>query len=257
MSQGDEFVSRLTAAGCSVLSLGILLGSCFWPLHAAAPVKVQDVTSVADLTAEIAAQVTAAEKLLADKSGFADSRKPIQQAGGVIACLSQAMAEHPEGKKSEIAVLAMRDAALDLARSKEHATSAAALKSVKESLAGKRTSDSKVSNDWKKLINLHRMMDEMKARNSQLRRVIRSPEDPATDARHAVTLAVLSLALQADTHEVKDATKIPKWTGYATDFRKSMLTVAGAIKKKDATAAKTAYLSATKSCTTCHAAFRD
>jgi cytochrome c556 len=36
-----------------------------------------------------------------------------------------------------------------------------------------------------------------------------------------------------------------------------MLTVAGAIKKKDATAAKTAYLSATKSCTTCHAAFRD
>ena len=82
------------------------------------------------------------------------------------------------------------------------------------------------------------------------------PKDPQAESLHATTLAVLALAIHADTHEVKDKSQIPQWQGYATDYRKKMTDLAAAIKAKDKERGNELFRAAQTSCIDCHKTFR-
>ena len=227
-------------------------GLALWPAFGEAPAKVSEVAPVEDLAREAEAQVATAEQLVAGEF----SELKIGQAGGVLALLGQAIAEHPDKSKVKISGPDLRDAAMALSKTKSAGDAKAALGRVKEALAGKGGAASTEA-QWNKLANLHRLMEEVNFRNSRLRRIVRRPgKDPVEDSLHATTLAVIALAVEADTHEVKNPDDLPKWREYTRGFRTNMTAMATALKAKDAAAAKDAFTKANQSCNDCHAHFR-
>lgn len=238
----------LVVFGLSVLPLG----------YAASPVDTTAIAPVADLKAEAAAKITALEGLVADAAKFEESKKSqIPQAAGVLACMAQAIVEHKDRDAAKVAAADLRDAALVLTKiaDKDHAQATQALAAAKAAFEGKSDGKAVAEYEWKKLINLHRMMEEINGRNGKIRLAIRRPKDPEAESLHATTLAVLAVAMKADTHEVKDPAQIPKWEGFAEDYRKKMIELAAAMKKKDK-AAGDIFKAAQKSCAECHAVFR-
>jgi len=77
-------------------------------------------------------------------------------------------------------------------------------------------------------------------------------------SRDASVLAVLALAAQVDTHEVKSGKPedIAEWKKFAKEFQEQMTTASAAFKKADATAAGEAWKKGNASCNDCHAKYR-
>lgn len=243
---------------CGVLFAGIAAG---FTLSAQGekgekPFKLADVASAKDIAAEAADQKATLAELLEDEQSFTAEKKPIAQAAGVLAVLGQALAEHPDASSVKIHGADLREAARKVIQSKSHKDAVAGLAGIDEALAGKSSGTAEKEYAWNKLINLHRMMEEFNDRNSKLRRVIRRPNDAEADSRHATTLALLAIAMHADTHEVKKESEIPKWQGWSLDFQQNMTHLATALKKQDADMAKMYYTQSLNSCKECHAAFR-
>jgi len=236
----------------------LVFGSCVAGLaFAAAPVDVSTIAPADDIKAEAAAKIAALEGLLEDPGKFADNKKrQIPQAAGVLACLAQALAEHKDGPQTQVAAADLRDAALAVIGSGDHGQAAEALASARQAFEGKSEGKAAKEHEWNKLINLHRMMEEVNARNAKIRIALRRSKDPQAESLHATTLAVLAVAMQADTHEVKDPAQLPLWNEHATTFQKSMSEVAAAIKTKDTAAAGEIFKAAQKSCNACHTVFR-
>ncbi len=243
---------------CAIVSLLSLSLAWLLPVDAAAPVKLASVAPIGDLTAEVKAIIVRLDGFVADKESYtaATDDKKIQQAAGVLACLAQAVAEHEKKAEAKFSAPNLRDAAIAVRDSKTLGDAKKTLDVVKKVHSGEATGEAKVEFPWNKLINLHRVMEEVNARNSKLRRVIRRPKDPQTESLHASTLAVLAVAIHADTHEVKDKKDIGKWQDLSLSYQKSMTSLAAAMKTKDASS-KTLYLAGAKSCSACHEAFRN
>jgi hypothetical protein len=227
------------------------------PVYGDAPVKIAAVAPVEDLAAETEAKLAALDELLKDDESYAvEQKKGVAQAAGVLACMGQAIAEHPDKAKVKVAGPDLRNAALAIIGSKTLQEATAALGLAKKAAAGEASGKAETAHAWNKLINLHRLMEEVNARNSKLRGVLRRPKDPREDSLHASTLAVLAVVIHADTHEVKDPAQIPKWQGYALDFQQSMTGLSAALKSGQIEAAKEFYLKSADSCKHCHEAFR-
>lgn len=234
-----------------------LFASCVLPLtFAAGPVDTTSIAPVEDLKAEASAKITALEGLVADPAKFAENKNKIAQAAGVLACLAQAIVEHKDREASKVAAADLRDAALAVRDSKSADQAAQSLAAGRSAFEGKSDGKASAEYEWKKLINMHRMMEEINARNAKIRTALRRPKDPQTESLHATTLAVLAVAMQADTHEVKDPAKVPEWEKFAEEFRTNMAGVAGAIKNKDKATAESLFKAAQKSCASCHGEFR-
>ena len=233
-------------------------GLCAFRLaDAAAPVDTATVAPIENLKAESAAKLSALEKLLSDGGSFEESKKrQIPQAAGVLACLAQAIGEHKDREKSGVAAADLRDAAIALVNSASHDDAEKALATAKQAFEGKGDGKAAPEHEWNKLINLHRLMEEVNARNSKIRVALRRPKDPQAESLHATTLAVLALAMHADTHEVKDKSQIPQWQKHAGDYQRNMTALAAAIKAKDKDRGNELFKAAQKSCNDCHKAFR-
>lgn len=244
-----------------LIALSLLSIAAVWliPANAAAPVKVDGVAPAGDLAAEAEARIADLEGYLENESTFSQAVKShsIAQDAGVLACLAQALAEHGAKDGVKIAAPALRDAALALRDSKTLAEAKQAMEKVKQAQSGKASGDAAVEHPWNKLIGMHEMMEEINSRNASLRRVIRRPRNPEKDSLHASTLAVLGLAMRADTHEVKNKGDLPEWESLAETFQQNMTQLADAMKKKDTAAAREHYLNAAKSCNACHQKFRE
>lgn len=233
--------------------LGVLL--LVKPVLAESPVPVEKVISADDLVAEVQYQLEQLNGFVASEGDFAkaNEKKKVAQAAGTIACLAQALVEHDDAPE-KIAAEALRDAALTLKKPDSIATTKTAIETMQAAMQGK--GEGAAEHDWAKLINLHRMMEEMNARNSQIRRIIRRPKDAAEDSRHASTQAVLGLALIADTHEVKNPDDLPEWNRMATEYQATMSELAKALRSGNLDQAKELYATGAKSCSTCHEKFR-
>jgi len=212
--------------------------------------------SVKDLLAESTAKLGYLEEKLSNQASYKENRKKTIQAAGVMACLGQALSLHKEGSNSGISGIALRETALEFAKSKSFDEAKKAYGKLQTVLQGKSKVETAPKREWKDLIDLHSLMKEVNTRNGRLRRVVRRSRKPETDSLHASTLAVLALAIHNITHEVKNKADLPIWQGYAVDLQKSMTELSAAIKKKDAASVKKIYLKATKSCRQCHEKFR-
>lgn len=235
-----------------------LLGGVTLTSRGAAPVPVTDIIDSADLVSESKELAEKIAGYVADEAAFdrALEHKTVATGAGTIACLAQALAEHRDAAKSGINAVALRDAAIQLSRSKELEAARAGLAAVNAALEGK-GGKSEIEHPWNKLINMHRMMEEMELREGRLRRSLARPRRLEKDSRHATVLIALALALEADTHEVKNDADLPLWNKWSKEYRTAVTGVAKAMKAGDATTAKKLFEQSSETCEACHEKFRD
>lgn len=246
---------RFVGIGCLLAAVAFLTIS---PSFAAAPKKLTEVVAVEDaLTladeeiAELTEAVSTEEKFAAAQSDYS-----LAQSAGLLACLGQALAEHEGVDSAKVSPSNLRDAALALRDAKSHADAKTALQAVQQARAGKAEGNAAQEHPWNKLINLHRLMEEVNARNSSLRRSSRRIRKPQEDSLDAAALSVLALAIHADTHEVKDAALKPDWQKFALDYQAAMAELTGQMKKNDSEAAYATWREAQKTCQACHEKFK-
>ena len=222
------------------------------------PARLSTVVSIEDLQAEAKSQLKLLRGYTASAKDYADSKKhEIPRAAGVLAVLGQALAEQDAKQKQPplISGPALRDAALTVQHSQTHAAARAAVTSIQRAVTGQ-AKGGQVEYPWNKLTRMHDLMEEINFRNSRLRRAVRRSRDPAHDARHASTMAVLSLVLLVDTHEAHKPAEVVRWRRHALDFQRNMTAVAAALRKRETAKTKPLYLKAAKACNACHAEFR-
>lgn len=225
--------------------------------HAEAPAHVSKAVGAEELAAGVKSKAEDVGKSITSEASFnrAIENKAIARDGGVIACLAQALAEHADGVKTGINATGLRDAALALSRTKNRDDATAALKNVNEAIAGKGEKGEK-GHPWNKLVNMHRMMEELELQGTVLRRVLRRPRRLEKYSENAAVLVVLGLAMEADTHEVKDPAKLPQWTKWSKEYHQAMSGLNSAIKAGDGDKAKSIFESANETCEACHDVFR-
>jgi hypothetical protein len=242
-------------SGCAVAALSIGL----FPAWGDAPQKVVEVATVEDLSAEIADKLALLDMQLASADEYAKTleKKEVPQAAGVVACMAQAIVEHPDKAKAKFHAADVRDAAVTLKNAKSFEDAAKALGSLKEAQAGKSAGTAKPDADWNKLVGMGRMMEEINTRSSSIRRALRRLQEPDKIARDCSTLAVLALAMEADTHEVKDPAQLPLWKELSAKYRSEMIGMAKAVRAKDSAKASEHLAAANMACNQCHEKIRD
>ncbi len=238
----------LFAVAASAVSIGL----------AGAPANVSEAVGAKELAAAAKTKAEDLGKALADETshGRAMENKIIAKDGGVIACLAQALVEHKDGGASGINATGLRDAAIVLSKTKKLEDAKAALGKVNEALAGKGEKGEK-DHPWNKLVNMHRMMEEFEFQGGKLRRVLKRPRRLENYSENAAVLVVLGLAMEADTHEVKNEAMLPQWKTWSKEYHQAMSGLNTAIKAGDGAKAKSIFDASNKTCDACHEVFRD
>jgi len=243
-----------------VLSLSTLslIAALLVPVNGAAPAKVSELLDVKQLADEAKAKIVRLDQATADAEAFerAMKFKTIATDAGVIACLAQALVEHDRGASTGIATASLRDAALRLSRTRTLDDARAELAAVEAAVNGKKT-DAKQDHPWNKLINMHRMMEEMEYREGRIRRTLRRPRTLPRDSSHATVLTALALAMEADTHEVRKEADLPDWKAWSREYRTQAAKLTAAMKASKADEAKELFAASTRICAKCHEKFRD
>jgi hypothetical protein len=228
------------------------------PLFAAAPVDVAEVAPLEDLVFEVNARVAELEKALATEDSYNELRDlDVRRAFGVLACLGQAIAEHKDLAQTKIAGPTLRNAALRFNLESTFAEAKEALQAVQAAQGGKADAAAVVEHDWAQLIEMLAMMEEIETRSGKLVRVVRRPRGTPEESAHASTIAVLTVAMMADTHTLTDEADIPQWKEMSREYQQLMTKLASAIRDKDRRSAGDLLIQATQSCDRCHATFRD
>lgn len=244
------------------LSLGALGMSFLLPCFAAAPAKISAVAPIADLVAECDARIKVLDEALASDKSYLESKgKKIPEEASVLAVLAQAVAESEDKADWQPSAANLRDAAMALAKTKTYDDAKKEFAAVKEAHSGKATG-AKVEYEWNKLSKLGILMNQVSSRNNKFRRVTKkdaSDAESAEYARDATVSAVLALAIQEDTHEVKSKKPedIELWKKFGKDFQAEMTAVSAAYKKKDKTGAAAAWKKASAVCNDCHGKFKE
>jgi hypothetical protein len=220
------------------------------------PAPIESIAGVDEIVQEVDAKITLLTGLLEAPEKFeAAKEKDVWQGFGVLAVMGQALAEHPQHADAKFSGAALRDAALKYQQDTAYADAQAALAAVKAARGGEGTGESVFA--WNKLIRMHPMMEEINARNAKLIPIMKRPRGRPEEARHAVTIALLSLPMYADTHEVKKEADIPAYQALAAEYRKAMIGVAEAVRQKDGRTARERFDQANSACDRCHEKFRD
>jgi len=247
-----SFVVALSAlAGLGVLANG-------QSVRAEAPAKIAELATAEELAGEAKACAERISAAVASEEAFkkAMEARMINQDGGVLACVAQGLVEHEKGAATGINATGLRDAALAARAAKDMAGAKAAVEAIQTALKGEGKVGEK-EHPWNKLTGMGRMMEDLNARQAKLRRSLRRPKNLAEDSRDAAVMAVLALAMEVDTHEVKKPEEIPQWQTMAKDYRVLMGEVAAAMRAGKADVAQEKFNSSGQLCTSCHEKFRD
>jgi hypothetical protein len=242
---------RLTA-GSLLLAVALAASA-----QAQSPVPIDAVAAVPELELEIHAQTEKLAKHLSAEATFEEKKgKAIRESFGLLACLGQALAEHPQKDQSKLNGPALRDAALKFKKNSTYAEAQAALSEAQAVLAGTVAGEHAPLHPWNKLINMHPMMEEMNNRNSQTLKVLKKLKGDPDEVLPAVAWGVLAIAMKADTHEVKNPADLPKWDAFSDEFRAASIKLAAAIKAKDKDEARKWFDKANETCDACHEVFK-
>ena len=246
---------RLILSLCAFGALSV----CWLPAWGEAPQKVVEIATIDDLVGEINAKVEQLGQQLANAESFAKTveKKEVNQAAGVIACMAQAIVEHPDAAKAQFKAADLRDAAVALRPAKSFEEATKLFAAVKEAHTGKSAGTAKPEVEWNKLTGMGRMMEEINSRSSTIRKGLRRLQKPDETARDCTTLAVLALAMEVDTHEVKDKDQLPVWKELSAKYRTEMVAMAKAVRAKDTAKATEHFAAANEACNKCHEQIRD
>lgn len=227
-------------------------------VSAEAPAKVSGLATVDDLTGEAKACAERLNAAVASEEAFkkAMDARLVNQDAGVLACMAQGLVEHEGAASSGINATGLRTAALAARSAKDMTAAKAAVDAINAALKGEGPTADK-EHPWNKLTGLGRMMEDLNSRQAKLRRVLRRPKDLKTESRDAAVMAVLALAMEADTHEVKKPEEIPAWQSMSKDYRVLMGELAAAMREGKADVAQAKFAASGQLCAACHEKFRD
>ena len=243
------------------LTLGVAGFSVLWPAFAAAPAKISDVAPVGDLVTEADAKIkTLEENLGSDQSYNQTKGSTLPKDAGTLAVLAQAISESSEASPWKASAKDVRDGAIGIWSAKSYDDAKKGLEKVKAAHAGT-AGDAKPEHEWNKLAKLGSVMKEVNFQNGKLRSATRkkqmTPQEFDENARRASVLAVLALAAEEDTHEVKKQEETGEWKKFAKEFQTEMSATSAALHKGDLTAAAAGFKKANTACNECHAKFRE
>ncbi|WP_437186235.1 hypothetical protein SH668x_003382 [Planctomicrobium sp. SH668] len=225
----------------------------FAPLYAQSPVQIDSIAQVSEIESLIAVNFEKLKAAVEKEDDFEKlSGKVIREKFGVLSVLGQSLAEHSGKADSKINGPALRDAALSYNFEGDFAQAQAALAAVDAALKGEVTGEHEELYPWDKLIHMYPMMEVMNGATSDILKVIKRPRGKEDETHAAVTWALLSIAMQVDSHAAAENGGVEGWVGYSEDFRSSALKLAEAIRKKDAKEARTFFDAAKKACDDCH-----
>lgn len=170
-----------------ILTLFLMAASalCLLPAWGEAPQKVVEIATVNDLVAEIDAKIDLLGQQTASAEAFAKTleKKEVNQAAGVIACMAQAIVEHPDKAKAKFHAADVRDAAVLLRAAKTFEEATKLIGVMKDARAGTTSGSGKPEAEWNKLTGLGRMMEEVNGRSATIRRSLRRLQKPDETAR--------------------------------------------------------------------------
>ncbi len=250
---------RHTPQRLSVSLFALYLIVCvIWSVSAESPAPLEEVAPLEDIDHEARLRIAKIGELLATQEAFDESREgELRQNFGTLACLGQALAEHPGGDATVVGAR-LRDGALMYTRDSDYEQAQAALAACIAAAEGAATDEfAEIDHEWNRLIGMHAMMEEINARNAQIARSLRRPRGDADSISNASTIAILALAMEADTHEVKDEADLPLWQELSTEYRQEMTALAEALRANDAAAVREHFTNANTACDRCHEQFRD
>ncbi|MFN8856230.1 MAG: hypothetical protein ACK50P_11740, partial [Planctomycetaceae bacterium] len=155
------------------LSVSVVAVACF----AAAPVKIKDVASGADLVLEADAKIKALEEALASADKYQEAKAgPLGRDASVLAALSQAIVESEEKPQWKASAADVRDGAVAIVGAKSFEEAKKGLDAVKAA-AGGTAAGAKPEAEWNKLGTLGAVRKEVNARTGKVRRAVRKRPD--------------------------------------------------------------------------------
>ncbi|HLQ45705.1 MAG TPA: hypothetical protein VK137_13295, partial [Planctomycetaceae bacterium] len=168
-----------------------------------------------------------------------------------------AIVEHPDKAKAKFHAADLRDAAVALGSAKAFDEATQLFTAVQQAHIGKSSGTAQPDAEWNKLIGLGRVMEEINGRSATVRRGLRRLQKPDETARDCTILAVLALAMEVDTHAVKDKAQLPLWKDLSAKYRSEMTSMAKAVRAKDTAQANEHFTAANEACDKCHKQIRD
>ena len=215
--------------------------------------------SAAELATAAEAIVESFETTVASSQSFKNGQEELEHRAYVTAIIANAVPEAEGDAKWKANALAVRDAALALAKIKSQNPAQTKVKEIKGLLGGGTVGDTKPMK-YLEITSLQHVMKEVNDRNRALTKNVRSNNFKRAQkevTRDAQMLALLGAIARADTKSAQQAKKpqadFEKFADALVTHSKSL---AEAAKKGDAGAATDAYKAVRQACADCHADFR-
>jgi hypothetical protein len=194
-----------------------------------------------------------------DIAAFKKAADDLPRKGGVIALLASAVSEANGDVKWKAGALAVRDAAMDLAKAKAQPAADKALKEIKSLLDSDKAVEGKPMK-YLDITTLETVMKEVQERDKSVTKNMKSTnfaKNKEVIARDATVWAVLAGVARTDTKSAEKAKKPQaEFEKFADDFFTQSKGLAAAAAKGDQTAANEVRKSVKKACADCHAAYR-
>jgi cytochrome c556 len=247
-----KLASCTLAAATVVAVSGMMLPAADAPMPSGA-------ASAADLAAAAEEIVKGLEPTVASATSFKQDQEGVEHSAYVLALIANSIPEAEGDAKWKTGALAVRDAALELAKAKAQTAAAKAVKDIKSLTegAGKASGDSKPMKPLE-VCSLTHVMKEVNNRNRPMRKNLRAlARNQETVRRDAQVWAVLAAAARTDTKSAQTAKKPQEpFVKYSDEFFTYAKSLADAAKKGDQNAANEALKSVSAACANCHKDYR-
>jgi hypothetical protein len=218
-----------------------------------AAAKASDIAAAAeDLVKSLASTVS-------DAKAFEQGQEEVARKGAIIAVLANAVSEAEGEAKWKASALAVRDAAMNLAKAKGQAAADKAFNEVKKLLESDKPVEGKPMTYFE-IASLEIVMKEVNERNKTMTKNLRGTnftKNKEAIVRDATVWAVLAGIARSDTTSAESAKKPQaEFEKFADAFFTHSRALAAAAAKGDQAAGTEAGKGARKACADCHAVFR-
>jgi len=255
----QKTVLRLPAISSLVAMLATALVVSVVAAAVSEPAKTSAAAKAADLAAAAEDLVKSLETTVSNATSFKQGEEEVERKGYVIALLANGVSESEGDAKWKARALAVRDAALGLAKSKGQPAADKALKDIK-ALFGGGDAGKGEAKKYLDVSELKYVMKEVNERNKPMTKNLRGTNfarSKESIARDAQVWALLAAVARADTKSAQQAKKPQAdFERYSDEFFTGAKSLAAAAGKGDQNAASDALKAIRKACADCHAVFR-
>lgn len=240
--------------------LALVSAAGLWPAAIASEAQDPPVSQYApaeDLIALVQDSAEEIHKTLSDGAAFDEQSEARNQAAGVLAAASLALAWHDEESPWNQRAAGLYAAAVALLSAESFDEAQTADSQLQNSLSSDAATETELPEDWENPASLHDLMERVGQINTRLRRgITRLDRRPEVNRQNAVALAVIAQVAATDHSWVEDEEQEKIWTALSIQMRDAAGQLNQAVRNTDEQAAALAMERLEQSCTKCHEAFR-